>query len=329
MNRRDAILSFIALGAAAGPLAALAQQPEKVRRIGYLVMAPLTETPSPERSALLEGLRALGYVEGRNLAIEYRSAEMEADFLPQLATELVKSGVELIFAVESNVVIAAMKATPSLPIVFVSIADPVELKFAQSLGRPGKNVTGITLLGVNLAPKRLEMLRELLPSAKRIAVLRGSAGTGTSGEWAAIMPAAAKLGFKLELFPVRDAASFPHQLQAIARAKPDALCVLTDSRTIAARRIIADFAVANRLPSVMGFSGYPAAGGLMSLAPNITEQFGRAAAYVDKILKGARPSELAIEQPSTFDLVINLKTAKALGIAVPQSQLIRATRVID
>ena len=223
-------------------------------------MAPLTEPPSPERAALLEGLRALGYVERRNLTIEYRSAEMEADFLPQLAAELVKAGVELIFAVESNVVIAVLKASPTIPIVFVSIMDPVEMKFAQSLARPDKSVTGITLLGVNLAPKRLELLRDLLPRAKRIAVLRGGTGTGVTGEWLAVKPAA---------------------------------------------------------------------GGLVSLAPNFAEQFGRAASYVDRILKGARPGELAIEQPTTFELVINLKTAKVLGISVPQSQLIRATRVID
>ena len=292
-------------------------------------LAPLTEPPSPERAALLEGLRALGYVEGRNLTIEYRSAEMEADFLPQLAADLVKAGVELIFAVESNVVSAVLKASPTIPIVFVSIMDPVEMKFAQSLARPGKSVTGITLLGVNLAPKRLELLRDLLPGAKRVAVLGASTGTRTSAEWAAIVPAAEKLGFKLELFPVRDAAEIPRQLQRIARAKADGLFIMTSSRTIAARRIIADFALKQRLPSVMGFSGYTLAGGLISLAPNFTEQFGRTAAYVDKILKGARPGELAIEQPSTFELVINLKTAKALGITVPQSQLIRATRVID
>lgn len=203
------------------------------------------------------------------------------------------------------------------------------MKFAQSLARPGKSVTGITLLGVNLAPKRLELLRNLLPAAKRIAVLRGTAGTGVAGELLAVNPAAAKLGFELELFPVRNAAEFPRQLQRLAGAKPHALFVMTDSRTIAARRIIADFALAQRLPSVMGFSGYTTAGGLISLAPNFAEQFRRAATYVDRILKGARPGELAIEQPTTFELTVNLKTARTLGLAVPQSLLIRADRVIE
>jgi putative ABC transport system substrate-binding protein len=324
VNRRR-VLAGIGLIA----LAPFARAQEKMRRIGYLVMSPLAEKPSPERVAFLEGLRALGYAEGRNLTIEYRSAELEAQFLPELASDLVKAGVELIVAVESNSVGAALKASPTIPIVFVSIVDPVEMRFAQSLARPGKSVTGITLLGVNLSPKRLELLRDLLPGAKRIAVLRGSAGTETTGEWAAIKPAAAKLGFELEPFWVRDAAEFPRQLERIARAKPDALCILTDSRTIAARGIVADFALTQRLPSVMGFTGYTQVGGLISLAPNFTEQFRRAATYVDKILKGTRPGELAIEQPSTFDLVVNLKTAKALGLKIPQSILVRADRVIE
>jgi len=322
MNRRDAVLALLALGAV--PLDVLAQ--EKVRRIGYLVMAPLTERPSPERAAFLDGLRALGYAEGRNLTIEYRSAEMAAEFLPELASDLVKAGVELIVAVESNSVGAALKASPTIPIVFVSIVDPVEMRFAQSLARPGKSVTGISLLGVNLSPKRLELLRDLLPRAKRIAVLRGYVG---GGEWTAIKPAAAKLGFELEPFWATDTAEFPRQLERIARAKPDALCVLTDSRMIAARGVIAEFALTHRLPSVMGFTGYTLAGGLISLAPNFTEQFRRAATYVDKILKGAKPGDLPIEQPSTFEMVVNLKTAKALGIKIPPLIMLRADRVIE
>lgn len=327
MNRRDTIRALLMLGVAAVPLRAWTQ--ERMRRIGYLIMSPLAEKPSPERVAFIDGLRKLGYVEGRNLSIEYRSAEMEAEFLPALASELVKSGVELIFAVESTVVSAAVKAAPDLPVVFVSIMDPVEMGFARSLARPGKNATGITLLGVNLSPKRLELLRNLLPRARRIAVLRGGAGASAGGEWAAIKPAAAKLGFELELFSVGDAAEFPRQFKRIARAKPDALFVLTDSRTIAARRIIADFALEHGLPSAMGFSGYSNAGGLISLAANFTEHFGRAATYVDKILKGAAPGDLPIEQPTTFELLINLKTARALRLSIPQAVLLRADKVIE
>jgi len=329
MNRRDTLAALVALCAAGRPLGGWAQANGPMRRIGYLVLSPLTDKPSPERAAFIAGLRALGRIEGRNLKIEYRSAEMAAEFLPELAAGLFASGVELIFAVESSVVSAALKAAPTLPIVFVSIADPVEMKFAHSLARPGKNVTGITLLGANLAPKVLETLRTLLPAAKRVAVLRGTGGTGVFGEWNTLSAAAAKLGFGLELFPVRSAAEFPRQLQSIARAKPDALFVMTDNRTIAARTIIADFALAQRLPSVMGFGGYTIAGGLLSLATDFAEQFGRAALYVDRILNGAKAGELAIEQPTTFALVVNLKTARALGVAVPQSLLIRADRVIE
>lgn len=329
MNRRDTLAALAAFYAAGRSPLALAQKQEKMRRIGYLVLSPLTDKPSPERAAFVEGLRALGYIEGRNLKIEYRSAEMAADFLPDLAAELVAAGVELIFAVESNVVNAALKASPTIPIVFVSIADPVEMKFAHSLARPGRNVTGVTLFGVNLAPKVLETLRDLLPAAKRVAMLRGAGGTGNTGEWVALNAAAAKLGFELALYPAHSSADFSQQLQRIAGTKPDALYVMTDNRTIAARRIIAEFALMQRLPSVMGFGGYTVAGGLLSLATDFTEQFGRAAAYVDRILKGAKPGELAIEQPTRFDLVVNLKTAKAIGVTIPQSLLIRADRVIE
>ncbi len=326
MRRREALRVLLMLGLAA-PFGSRAQ--EKMRRIGYLVMSPLADTPSPERAAFIGALRGLGYVEGRNFKIEYRSAEMEADFLPDLVGELVKSGVELIFVVESGVVVAAQKYAPNLPIVFVSVQDPVEMGFARSLARPGRNLTGITLFGVNLGPKRMELLRSLLPHARRIAVLRGGATKGRVAEAAALKPAADKLGFQLEPFLVGSADEFPRQLKKIAAAKPDALIVLTDSRTIAARRIIADFALNARLPSMMGFSGYAEAGGLISLASNFTEQFGRAATYVDRILKGAAPGDLPIEQPTTFELVINQKTASTLGIAIPQSLLLSAHRVIQ
>ena len=325
-KRRNLILA-IGAGAFAAPFATFAQG--KVWRIGYLILSPVTEKPSPERAAFLDGLRALGYIEGQNLKIEYRSAQLEPDFLPELALDLVKSGVEVIFVVESVVVRAALKATSTVPIVFVSTNDPIEMNFAKSLSRPGKNVTGITLLGATLAPKRLELLRDLLPAAKRIAVLRVSTSVGAHSEWLAIQPVAAKLGFTLESFQVRDSGEFQHQLALIARSKPDALCVLSDNRTISARSILADFALANRLPSIMGFAGYAQAGGLLSLAPNFTDNFRRAATYVDKILKGAKPGELPIEQPSTFELTVNLKTAKALGIKIPPSILVRADRVIE
>ena len=324
MNRREALAGLGLLA-----LAPRARGQGRIRRIGYLLLAPLAEKPSPERLAFLEGLRGYGYVEGRNLKIEYRSAELEADFLPDLAADLGKAGVELIFAVEGSSVRAAVKALPAMPVVFVSIVDPVEAGFARSLARPGRTVTGITLLGVNLAPKRLELLHQLLPRARRIAVLQGHPRPGSGPEWNSVKPAAAKRGLELEPHAIADSAEFPRTLEQIARSRPDGLFILTNGRTIGARRIIADFALAHRLPSVMGFPGYARAGGLASLAPKFTEQFGRAAAYVDKILKGARPGDLPIEQPERLELVLNLKTARALGLSVPQSVLLRADEAIQ
>jgi len=324
MNRREALAGLGLLA-----LAPHARGQERVRRIGYLVLAPLADKPSPERAAFLEGLRARGYVDGRNLKIEYRSAEYESAFLPDLAAELGRSGVELIFAVEGSSLRAAVKALPAMPIVFVSTIDPVAEGLAHSLARPGKTVTGITLLGVNLAPKRLQLLREVLPRAKRIAVLQGYPRPGSGPEWNTVKPAAAKLGLELEPHAVADSRQFPATLERIARSKPDGLFVLTNGRTIGARRIIADFALAERLPSVMGFTGYVRSGGLLSLAPRFAEQFGRAAAYVDKILKGAKPGELPIEQPERLELALNLKTARALGLTVPQAILVRADEVIQ
>lgn len=329
MNSRRKIVVAFGAGALSVSLGAFAQQPRKVWRIGYLVMTPFADNPSPERLAFLDGLRALGYIDGENLKIIYRSAQYEPQFLPDLATDLVMAGVDVIFAVESNVVSAAAGVSTTVPIVFVSIIDPVEMKFANSLNRPGKNITGITLLGVNLAAKRLELLRDLLPKARRIAVLRMSALAGNSAEWSIIKPAAAKLGFELVSFQIRDTAEFNRQVALIVRAKPDGLFILTDSLSISARGAVADFALKQNLPSIMGFSGFAEAGELMSLAPNFVEQFRRAATYVDKVLKGARPGEIPIEQPSTLELIVNVKTAKALGIKFPPSILARADRVIE
>lgn len=328
MNNRRKLVIALGASALSAPFSSFAQQPRKVWRIGYLVMTPLADKPSPERLAFLDGLRALGYVEGENLNIIYRSAQYEPQFLPDLASDLVKSGVDLIFAVESSVVGAAVGASSTVPIVFVSIMDPVAMKFANTLGRPGKNVTGITLLGVNLAAKRLEALRDLLPKARRIAVIRMSPDATVGAEWSVIKPAAAKLGFELVLFQIKDTAAFSRQAALIARAKPDGLFILTDSLSIAARGVIAEFALKQKIPSIMGFSGFAEAGGLMSLAPNFVEQFRRAANYVDKVLKGEKPGELAIEQPSTLELIVNTKTAKTIGITIPDLILARADRLI-
>jgi putative tryptophan/tyrosine transport system substrate-binding protein len=301
---------------------------QRIPRIGYLIETPLSEPPSPERKAFLDTLRERGFEEGRNLVIEYRSADGATELLPELVAELVKARVDLIFTVSPGPVVAAMKVAPAIPIVFVSGIDPVQLGFAESLARPGKNVTGITLIGTDLGPKRLQLVRELLPHAKRIAVLQTD-HPGKEQVWHRIREAGTNLGFALEAFDAPSTAELTGQLDLIARARPDALLVVDSNITIAARSIIADFGLAQRLPSVMGFTGYAAAGGLIAYGPSVPEAFRRGALYVDKILKGAKPGELPVEQPTQLELVINLNTAKALGIAIPQAMLVRADGVIQ
>jgi putative ABC transport system substrate-binding protein len=323
-GRRETLTLFCAMLAA--PRALVAQT--RIARIGYLVESPLTDPPSAERKALIEGLRDFGYVEGRNLTIEYRSAEGVSEFLPIVTEELVRSRVELIFTVTSPAVAAAMKASPTIPIVCVIAADPVQNGFAQSLARPGKNVTGIALLGTDLAAKRLQLIRELLPRATRVAVM-WARDVGTAQAMERIRQAAPRLAFDLQVFGLRNAADLTRQMDLIAKAAPDALLVVESNVTIAARRIIAEFALAQRLPSVMGFAGYAAAGGLISYAPSIADAFRHAAVYVDKILKGAKPADLPIEQATRLELVVNLKTAKSLGVTVAQSLMLRADELIE
>jgi putative tryptophan/tyrosine transport system substrate-binding protein len=307
---------------------ALVADAQRIPRIGYLIETPLIDPPSPERKAFLDALRERGYVEGRSIVVEYRSADGATELLPELVAELVKARMDLIFTVTPGPVVAAMKVAPAIPIVFVSGIDPVQYGFAESLAQPRKNVTGITLLGTDLGPKRLQLVRELLPHAKRIAVLTTD-DPGNEQVWDRIRAAGPELGFALEAFDAHSSAGLTRQLDLIARARPDALLVLDSNFTMAARSIIADFALAQRLPSVMGFAGYAAAGGLIAYAPSVPEAFRRAALYVDKVLKGAKAGDLPIEQPTKFELVINLKTAKALGLTIPQSLLLRADEVIQ
>jgi putative ABC transport system substrate-binding protein len=327
MLRNAAVALSLVLGFGSISLPIVADV-QRIPRIGYLIESPLTEPPSLERKAFVNTLRERGYVEGRNLVIEYRSVGGMTEFLPKLVAELVEARTDLIFTVTPGPVVAAMKVAPALPIVFVSGIDPVRYGFADSLARPGKNVTGITLIGPDLGPKRLQLVREVLPHAKRIAVLQTD-DPGNEQVWERVRTAAPKLGFALEAFDAYGTEDLTRQLDLIARAKPDALLVLDSNFTIAARSIIADFALAQRLPSVMGFAGYATAGGLMAYAPSVPEAFRRAALYVDKILKGANPGELPIEQPTKFELVVNMKTAKALNLTIPQSVLLRADEVIQ
>jgi len=327
VKRRQAIIAFGLLGAF--PAFARAQGRDRIYRVGYLVDQPLVDPPSRERGAFLRGLRELGYVEGTNLEIVYRSSESDPTFLPELAAELVSMRVDVILALTLNSTRAAMQATRTVPIVFIFGVDPVEAGFARSLARPGGNLTGITLLMPELEPKRLELLRELQPRARRVAVLSAPAAAATARERQKTRSAAAQLGLALEVHEVRQSDDVVHWLEKIAASKPDALVVHPTARLIAARSVIAEFALKHRLPSIMGFADYAQLGGLAAYAANTSEQFHRLASYVGRILKGAKAAELPIEQPSRLALSLNLKTARALGIAVPRSVLLRADQVIE
>jgi putative ABC transport system substrate-binding protein len=269
---------------------------------------------------------AFGYVEGRNRVIEYRSAEDQAR-LAQLAAELVRLNVEVIVT-PGPATRAAQTATENIPIVFSFSGDPVEAGLVKSLGRPGGNMTGITWLAFELVGKRLELLKEAAPRVSRVAVLANPAHPGEQRELSETAQTARALGATVQYHSVRTTADFPAAFDAIVRDSANALLVFPDGLTMAQRRQTAEFAAKQRLPSVFGWREYVEAGGLMAYGPNRVETARQLAVYVDKILKGAKPADLPVEQPTKFELVINLKTAKALGLSIPQSLLVRADEII-
>ena len=304
--------------------AAETQQPAKIPRLGYLVVAPLSETPSPERAAFLAGLRELGWIEGKTITIEYRSAKWNIE---DLAEELVRMEVDIIVAAGSGAPLsAARRATSKIPIVMTLASDPVGAGLVKSLTRPGGNVTGGSSMTPELGSKRLELLKEVVPRVAHLAVLWTPAATF---ELRATRAAAHKLGLTLKLMEVRNADDLARAFAVLEKQRPDALTMLFDALTTGYRGLVADFAKKHKLPTVFGAREFAGAGGLMSYAPDIAEGFRRAAIYADKILKGAKPADLPVEQPTKFELVINLKTAKALGLTIPQTLLLRADHVIE
>jgi putative ABC transport system substrate-binding protein len=315
------------LGVLAAPLAGEAQPPAKIPRVGYLVLAPLSETPSPERAAFLAGLRELGWIEGKTIAIEYRSAKWNVELLDDLAEELVRMKVDIIVAAGPDTLIrAAKQATATIPIVMLGSSDPVGERFVASLARPGGNVTGISLMVPELGSKRLELLKEVVPRVARVAVIWSPAAPR---ELRVAQTAADKLGLALKLMEVRNADDLARTFAMLEKERPDALTMLFDGLTSGYRGLVSDFAKKHKLPTVFGAREFAEAGGLMSYAPGIAEGFHRGATYVDRILKGAKPGDLPVEQPTKFELVINLKTAKALGLTIPPSVLGRADQVIE
>ena len=310
------------------PLAVGAQHASKVRQIGYLVLSPLADPPSAERAAFLDGLRGLGYVAGRNIVIEYRSAAWNRELLPDLAAELVALKVDVIVAVPGAAE-AARDATKTIPIIVPALGDPVEEGFVKSLARPGGNITGTGSTAEGLPGKRLELLKEAIPKLSRAAVLWNPANQGGPRQWQETQSAARKLRLTLQSLEVRDPNDVPRAFSAMTQKRPEALIIVTSALTTAYRPIIIEFANRQRIPTMFAVKADVEAGGLISYAPSLSDSFRRAARYVDKVLNGANPGDLPIEDPTKFELVINLKTAKALGLTIPQSLLGRADQLIE
>ena len=328
VHRRDFLIAAGALLAA--PLAAEAQQAAKVARIGYLStnLAALPNRPE----AFRQGLRDLGYVEGRNLVIEYRYAEGKVEQLPALAAELVALKVDVIVASGTLAALAAKQATSTLPIVFSPAGDPVGSGLVTSLARPGGNVTGLSAFAPELVGKRLELLKQAVPGVSRVAVLWQPGAFGERAEMDTLKRAevaARDLGVPLQFVEARGPADFDRAFSDMTRARAGALTVLASNMFNSEGRRLVGLAAKNRLPALYSARELVDAGGLMSYGANLADLNRRAATYVDKILKGTKPADLPVEQPTKFELVINLKTAKALGLTIPQSVLARADEVIQ
>jgi putative ABC transport system substrate-binding protein len=316
---RRRFISAVTFSLLAAPLAVEAQPAGKVPRIGFLVAASASDSAYARLiEAFRQGLRDLGYVEGRNIVIEYRYAGEKYERLPALAAELVRLKVDVIVSHGTPGPLAAKQATSAIPIVMTSAGDPVGSGLVSSLVRPGGNVTGLSLMVPELGGKRLQLLKEILPGLSRVAVL-----------WNAAVPYASLVARETEA----TATMLGVQLQSLVVRGPDdfagALTAVEDPLTITKRTQIVDFAAKSRLPAIYGVKEFVDAGGLMSYGANLADLYRRAATYVDKILKGAKPADLPVQQPTKFEFVINLKTAKALGLTIPPSVLLRADEVIQ
>lgn len=328
MTTRRAFLGTLAGGLLVGPLAGEAQQAAKISRIGYL---GTNRTPHFQE-AFRQGLRDLGYVEGRNLVIEDRNAEGKPERLPALAAELVALKVDVIVAAGTPAALATKQATKTLPIVFTAVAEPVTSRLVTSLAQPGGNVTGLSGLAPELVGKCLDLLKQAVPGVTRVAVLWQPGGLGERTEKDQLKEAdtaAQALGVRLQFLEARGPADLDRAFSEMTRARAGALTVLTSTMLFGVRRRLVDLAVKNRLPTVYPWREAVDAGGLMAYGPDLADLLRRVGTYVDKILKGTKPGDLPVEQPTKFELVINLKTAKALGLTIPPSLLLRTDQVIE
>ena len=312
-------------------LGAEAQPTGKVSHIGYLSpFSPASSEPvRPSFEAFHQGLRELGWIPGQNVSIEYRWAEEKYDRLPVLAAELVRLNVDVILAASLPAAFATKRATTTIPIVFVGFGDPVSTGLVGGLARPGGNVTGLSGLALELSSKRLELLKEVVPRLSRVALLANPDHPMAAPMIRETHNAARTVGVRLQIVELREPGRLAEAFVTIDREQPDALLVLQDPLFGSRRKEILSLVAKRRLPAVYVEAGWVPAGGLMSYAPSVADMHRRAAAYVDKILKGAKPGELPVQQPTKFELAINLKTAKALGLSVPRSLLLQADQVIE
>jgi putative ABC transport system substrate-binding protein len=318
-----------AVSALAAPFAAEAQQATKVYLIGFLGLSSASDYAVNLKAFLLR-LRELGYEEGRNVSLEYRWAEGRTERLPALAAELVRGNPDVLVTHATPGIQAAQQATTTIPIVMGVSSDPVRLGFVKSFARPGGNTTGVATLQVDLAAKRLELFKEVVPVLGQVAVLWNRTNPSLREDLGQMELAGVKLGVRLRSFElVREPTALQTVFAAIVRERPEGLMVVADSLAATHGARIAEFAVRNRLPTMAGWNGFVVAGGLISYAADFLEGWRVAARYVDRILKGAKPAELPVEQPTKFDLVINLKTAKALGLTIPPAVLARADEVLQ
>jgi len=333
--RTIGLISTLALGLSAAPLPAEAQQPKRVPRIGYLAAAPLSAIPY-RIEAFRQGLRDLGYVEGKNIVIEWRSAKGKRgrsrkgklSRLRAPVAELVRLKVDIIVSAGPAATRSAKEATVTIPIVMAFDTDPVGNGFVASLARPGGNITGLSTLAPELSGKQLELLKEIIPRLSRVAVIGNATTPGNAQALKETEIAAGALGVKLQYLDVQSPKDIETAFRAASKGNADAVVVLVNFVFISQRTHAAEVAAKSRLPAIYFRSEFVEDGGLMSYGVSITDLDRRAATYVDKILKGARPAELPVERPRKFDLVINLKTAKQIGLTIPPEILIRADKVI-
>jgi putative tryptophan/tyrosine transport system substrate-binding protein len=325
VNRRQ-VIALIGSAALASPRAARAQQPAKLPTIGYLGTAAAAAW-APWTAAFVQRLHELGWIDGRTIAIQYRWAEGRAERWTEMATELVRLKVDVIVT-GGNAAVAAKQASSVVPIVFALVDDPVGMGLITSLARPGGNVTGLSMQSTDLAGKRLALLREVVPGLRRLAIIANVEYPSAASEMSEVQSAARTLGLDAATFEIRRAEDIAPAFEAL-KGRADALYVVGDALVITHRVRINTLALIARLPTIYFVREYVEAGGLMSYGPSFPDLFRRAADYVDKILRGAKPGEIPVEQPTKFDLAINLTTAKALGLTIPESFLLRADEIVE